>query len=528
MALKIASKIYRNRHGTFYFRFVIPKSLQSKINQKEIRFSLHTESRQQALAKAIILIGNMPEHLTEFHRMANDTETTITNSRLLTLITQVKEKLDAQNEKQILLNEIVDLKDKLKKSTSLDVARRTVITAYEKGQLKAQSRLEQKLVPWDAERTPLFSVLKKSYLKSLDNRAAGGVKKPLTSKTLEEYDKTIEFFIFVMGDMKIGEINRSLAEDYFSILKKLPANISKVVKYKDKTIEQLIAFNDPPQSEVTVSKKIERISTMFKWAIGEKRTWGIDSNPFLGYGQAVAGETKRRPFTPEELTALLNHPDYIKLRFKSAYSFWLIPIGLFSGGRLREICQLEIKDFVEIEGIACFDINDIVESEKEIEVKGRKRVKNANARRLVPIHSALIDMGLLRYVKKLKENGQVRLFPELNDDRRDGPGHAASSWFQRFRKKVGLDTKQETVFHSFRHTFITTILDNDVSPHMLAPVVGHEADLITGKVYWNKKDARKRKPTVEQMRMPEVLLKMFPNIEDVHIARKKQRGSTDN
>lgn len=520
MATKIASKIYRNRHGTFYFRFVIPKSLHLKVNQKEIRFSLHTESRQQALAKAINIIANMPEHLLELRRMADNTETKITNSSLLTLITQVKAKLAAQNENEVLLKEIEELKEKLNASTSLDVARRTVITAYDKGQIKAQNKLEQKLIPWDSERTPLFSELKKSYLKSLDNRAVGGVKKPLTPKTVEEYDKTIQFFIYVMGDLKIGEINRELAGDYFSILKKIPANISKVVKYKDKTIEQLIAFNDPPQSEATVSKKIERISTMFKWAIGEKRTWGIDTNPFLGYGQSTGTETKRRPFTHGELAALLNHPDYIKLQFKSAYSFWLIPIGLFSGGRLREICQLEIKDFVEIDGIPCFDINDIVESEKEIVVEGKKRVKNPNARRLVPIHSALIEMGLLRYVKKLKENEQIRLFPELNDNRRDGPGHAASGWFQRFRKKVGLESKQETVFHSFRHTFITTILDNDVSPHMLAPVVGHEADLITDKVYWNKKDATKRKPTVEQMKLTDDILKMFPKIEDVLFTSK--------
>ena len=237
----------------------------------------------------------------------------------------------------------------------------------------------------------------------------------------------------------------------------------------------------------------------------------------------MATETKRRPFNLDEIKTLLTHPSYISLNFKSSYSFWLIPIGLFSGGRLREICQLEIKDFVEIEGIPCFDINDIVESEIEAEVDGAKRLKNPNARRLVPIHSALIEMGLLRYVKTLRENGHLRLFPELNNSRRDGPGHAASSWFQRFRNKVGLENKQETVFHSFRHTFITTILDNDVSPHMLAPVVGHEADLITGQVYWNKKDASKRQPTVEQMKMPNEVLRMFPKIEDVFINQKLKK-----
>lgn len=308
-----------------------------KVNQKEIRFSLHTESRQQALVKAINLIANMPEHLLELRRMADNTETKITNSSFLTLITQVKAKLAAQNENEILLKEIEDLKEKLKASTSLDIARRTVITAYDKGQIKAQNRLEQKLIPWDSERTPFFSELKNAYLKSVQYRLINGIKKPLNSKTLEEYTKTIDFFITVMGDLRIGDIDRAKVGDYFFILQKLPPNISKIPKYRGKTLEDIIAFGDTPQSEVTISKKIERVSTMFKWAIAEKHKWGIDSNPFVGFGQADNAESKRRPFTLNELTALLSHPNFTKLEFNSAYSFWLIPIGLFSGARLREI-----------------------------------------------------------------------------------------------------------------------------------------------------------------------------------------------
>ena len=59
-------------------------------------------------------------------------------------------------------------------------------------------------------------------------------------------------------------------------LKQLPANISRKTKYRDKTILELLAMNDTPQSETTASKKIERVSTMFKWALSEKKKWGID------------------------------------------------------------------------------------------------------------------------------------------------------------------------------------------------------------------------------------------------------------
>jgi len=404
--------------------------------QREIRFSLQTEQRQQALASALILIAKLPKHLIELRRMA--------------------------------------------------------------------------------EKTVKFSELKIAYMKSLTYRPTGGNKKPPVAKTIEEYNSSIDFFITVMGDLKIGGITRETAGEYFSILKKLPANISRVSKYKGRSIQELIAMNEIPQSEVSISKKIERISTMFKWALEEKRLWGIDANPFTGYGQSNNAQSKRRAFKNEELAKLLNHPNFISRTFRSSYSFWLIPLALFTGARLGELCQLDLKDFIEVDGIPCIDINDIDAVEIQIEEGGkRKRVKNNNAKRLVPIHSELIRIGLLRYVEKLQKQGNKHLFTELNRGRRDGAGHAASNWFQRFRKNVGLSSKQETVFHSFRHFFITSILDNEVPPHMLAPIVGHEAELITGKVYWDVKDASKRKPTIEKFNLSDDLIALIPNVEEV-------------
>jgi integrase len=255
---------------------------------------------------------------------------------------------------------------------------------------------------------------------------------------------------------------------------------------------------------------------MFKWAMKEKRKWGIDGNPFEGFGQAGDNETKRRPFTRDELRALLQHPSFTKREFASAYSFWLIPLAIFTGARLGELCQLDLKDFIEVEGIACIDINDIEAPDLDaVEGSRKKRVKTRNAKRLVPIHPALMRLGLLRYVESVRLKQQIHLFPELSRTRRDGPAQAPSNWFQRFRASVGITTKQETVFHSFRHGFITHLLDSGITPHMVAPIVGHEGELITGKVYWNTKDATKRKPTVDAFFFPSDLLALMPSIEEV-------------
>ena len=52
----------------------------------------------------------------------------------------------------------------------------------------------------------------------------------------------------------------------------------------------------------------------------------------------------------------------------------------------------------------------------------------------------------------------------------------------------------------------------------MAPIVGHEAELITGKVYWDVKDAAKRKPTVDAFMLSKDVSELFPSVEDVKFA----------
>ena len=72
MSIKLASHLYRNRHGAFYFRFIIPKDLRHLVGQSELRFSLNTECRYDALHSAIQLISELPQLKVDLRRMAND------------------------------------------------------------------------------------------------------------------------------------------------------------------------------------------------------------------------------------------------------------------------------------------------------------------------------------------------------------------------------------------------------------------------------------------------------------------------
>jgi integrase len=511
--------MYRNRHGGFYFRYIVPKTLRSAARTSEIRFSLHTEERETAIIKALLLIADLPRLAVCLQRMADDNEAAPPDYFMLWRA-QVIKNAGLGVQIAILKDENEALQDQIAGMVPKATAKGVVISAHRLGQLKGQSgAIESLRFPWAPERTKLFSELLAAYLRHFTYRAKGSARKPVGAKTLDGYRTDIGFFVTVMGDPHIGAIDRDVVGEYFNILRQLPPNISRVAKFRGKTIPEILAMGETPQSECNASKKLEKPASMFKWALREKRLWGIDANPFEGNGQSGDNASKRRPFTNDEFKALLGHPNFVSREFSSAYSFWLIPLATFTGARLGELCQLDLKDFVSVDGIDCIDIND-TEAFEDVEIEGRKkRLKTKNARRLVPIHTELIRLGLLRYVESMRALKHVHLFPELSRTRRDGPAQPASNWFQRFRARVGITEKQVAVFHSFRHGFITNLLDGDIAPHQVAPIVGHESDLITGKIYWNKKDATKRKPTVDAYKLDPEVLALFPTIEDVNFVK---------
>jgi integrase len=67
---------------------------------------------------------------------------------------------------------------------------------------------------------------------------------------------------------------------------------------------------------------------------------------------------QREPFTTDELTRLFGAAEHAQRRYKATYSYWLPLMGLLTGARLNELCQLHLSDFEVISGIDCINIQD--------------------------------------------------------------------------------------------------------------------------------------------------------------------------
>lgn len=138
------------------------------------------------------------------------------------------------------------------------------------------------------------------------------------------------------------------------------------------------------------------------------------------------------------------------------------------------MAQLHISDIKQSEGIWCIDIND----------NAGKALKNSSSQRLVPVHQALLEAGLIEFVEKRKAGATVRLFPDFSYSVQNGYGRNVERWFNK-KLLPALALKQDTlVFHSLRHSMTTMLSRADVPDIMVKAILGHAQVGVTHTSYF--------------------------------------------
>jgi integrase len=313
--------------------------------------------------------------------------------------------------------------------------------------------------------------------------------KEWTPKSEADYRAAYKLFIKIVGDLPVNQIDRKLMDSYKQTLIKLPPNMNKSPQYRDKSIEEILAMDvKRKMANETIRRNLARLNVLFNYAEDHGL---IDKNP----AKRLQPKKKRRDdqlravFDTEDLRKLFHNEKYLQDNHSRSYSFWVPILGLFTGARIDEICQLHLEDIREESGVWVFDIN----------AKGEKKLKNPGSARLVPIHPFLLnDLKLLRYVESLRRRGETRLFPELRQ-RREGYGQTVSKWFGRYKRSCGV-TDKDKVFHSFRHTFTHSLKQNDVNEVMISELVGHAVNSITMSRYGKRYDPIKLFEAIKKLK----------------------------
>jgi integrase len=306
----------------------------------------------------------------------------------------------------------------------------------------------------------------------------------------------LDLFVELVGDRKLDEVDRDLIKEYRDKkLPMVPANENKI-RLLQKTVsvsESIQAVDGTSWPRISIREQQKRmlwLEELFRWLLNEG--W-LAQDPAVGVESGGAykhrSEQQQRPqdardaFSRDELAQVFEYQWYQTGRGEKTKNqtyrefqprnYWLPLLGLYTGARIRELCQMELNDIRKDEdGTWYFDINDIGSDENS---DSEKSLKNRYSRRRIPVHPKLIKLGLIDWRDRLEQAGHSRFFPELTNDLVKGYGKSSTKWFGSFLKsKFGWARDGKRTFHSFRHTLITECRNKlRIHEHDLAQITGH-------------------------------------------------------
>jgi integrase len=227
------------------------------------------------------------------------------------------------------------------------------------------------------------------------------------SKTLIEKQDHLNLLLEIIGrDTDISLLSAQDTKHLKETLFVYPKNRSKNPLTRDKPLKVAIAVSGVEKIQIrTANKYLQTYSDLGEWAY---MNGYAKNNVFANLRVKQKKKTSdigRSPFSDTQinmiLDAILSHDNNL---VRKTYQRWGTLIGIYTGARLNEICQLHVTDIQKVDDVWCFDLNDDGLD---------KKLKAAASKRRVPIHPRLIDLGLLTYVEQMRSANQTKMFPEF-------------------------------------------------------------------------------------------------------------------
>ncbi|MDI4637372.1 MULTISPECIES: site-specific integrase [Halomonadaceae] len=397
--------LYRSRHGLWYFRLVVPPAKRPFLGKTEIRRSLRTRSKREAVIRCAEALIEATK-LMEGHRNSNPPQ-------------------------------------------------------------------KPPVSPVAPPKPTLTDVLQ-AYR---HHQTLEGV----SLKTIDDKEFIINLFFRIIGNMPVEAITLDHAKRFRDVALKLPPRLNRIKG--DKSLNTIIKEATSTISVTTYNNYIKNLSAFFTYA---QREGYLSNNPFSGMKIKVKQKQNsfRSTFTGDDLTKIFEAIQHQNKPFK----YWLPYLGLYTGARLNELCQLYTKDIKVVDGIPCIHIQQTMPDQ---------HLKTENAERVIPVHSKLIELGFLEYVDSLADSS--RLFPELTRHKKHGYSAQPSKWFARLRQSIGLIGDERKDFYSFRHTVADHLKQKGISENLIGGLLGHTTGGITNNRYGKDFKPTSLVPVVEDI-----------------------------
>lgn len=457
----LASYLYQEPSGIFYFRRAIPSSIRQKHHTRpDIRVSLRTRDPKTALALARRYAVQCDE------LFSNDEAMDLFKKRSVRdLVGKLDFVVTTADGHKVEMNNI--------KAGEEETAKQLLqqsLNMLEKRSDKPAKKPEQKPV------VTIHDAIHEFLFKSIDSTK-------WSDNNRYYYTRRLAAWNCIIGKHTIADFSEEMYVKALKELALLPAHQNRK-EYKALTPDKMIQEVRRIMSEggevetltdETFNKYIACLNTFFAWANSK----GYCNCSFIEKGRRRLTESsrdKRDAFTNEQIRTIINLLNINRSRFKRQWHYFIPMIAIYSGARQAEIAQLDVADIKQENGIWGFDICETEGSDKS--------VKNRSSNRFVPFHSELIKCGILKYHAERLAGG----FDKLFFDEKTDYGDSVNKWFNRtFLGKLDLPNRSKLGFHSFRHSAITEMMNaqsnDDRTMIIVQHTVGHTPEHTTANTY---------------------------------------------
>ncbi|WP_231622011.1 site-specific integrase [Sphingomonas sp. Ag1] len=307
-----------------------------------------------------------------------------------------------------------------------------------------------------------------------------------SEQTAHEYEQSLGDFIEMFGDVRAAEVTPDDLLDYRDEALKLPRSMPRVdraLPFTRRVAKHETTF--PKVKPPTLKKRVGAIQAFLAFAFKQK--W-IATNVGVGIqieGYSKTGGLKPNSLDEAEIARLFAAPLFTDLstwrsdrKVSSRTLYWLFLLALTTGARIEELGQALLTD-VKVDGdVIYIDVDDYVTDDEAEDVA--KSVKNANSRRVIPVHDNLKRLGFQRYASMLRDAGEVQLFPDLTPGRFGKRTKEASRASNRLIDKL-VSKDRRLRFHSFRHQFKDFALEAGITDRVADQITGHAPTTIGGR-----------------------------------------------
>lgn len=340
------------------------------------------------------------------------------------------------------------------------------------GEISADGEEDQKRLEGFIEKFDLLAHLKSLPTTPLDDSPSSALQVAISvdaGRPLHDLVKLhLEMEASAVKSIQTVHEKRMLLEDFMAVFGETTriSNITKMM-ISDKWIPVELKRPNKKHKGMTLSgtrleKRRGYLSKFFGWA----KTSGYYAleNPMsvrMATKKQIRAQTKSYSEFDGDDQRKLFRAEYIGFMDKPDW-YWAPLMALFSGARLSEICGLRMQAITLREDAKIFEILD---------------GKTPDSKRVVPIHSTLINLGFWDYVQERRQQGDEFLFAG-----RSSPDAVAKALGRRWGQWVeacGIKDKRK-VFHSFRSTVITDLHNAGAGAGAIRTISGHSSPGIEG------------------------------------------------